>query len=501
MHSIQAKTAVPLNSKVSEVLENSCEQVLTSNLELLDNQKQTSSKKSKTRNSLKASTIDGIFAEVFAVTTTGTTTGILLSNFLIELNASAIEIGMLSSIPMLVNLLQPLGAYISERTSSRHSYCLWTHGIARFLWLVVVAAIFLTAWGLLGISNHQLVVLTLSVILVSHIMTALGSASWLSWMAMLVPKRLRGRYFGLRNSLARLTQLICVPIAGLIVSTWHGGSIEGYGVVLFLGILAGFLSLSCQFFKADIDPQVQNAVGKSEKKSNHLDSDKVDATSEKKEASLTKTILKDINFLIFLAYFGLWMFAFNMSAPFFNLYMLDDLGLDVSWVTLYGSLQAGAGMLMLMFWGKLADRFGNRLILFLTGILVAITPILWLGIGNGFTDIWLWLPLLHILIGSTINAIELCSNNMQIAIAPIRNQSVYFAIAAAFAGGMSAVGTTIGSFLAQSVSFGLPGLFVLSVGFRLIALVPLMFVQESKRKSFLQAFQGLRFNRKLLARG
>ena len=83
------------------------------------------------RKSLKASTADGVFAAVFDITTTG----ILLSNFLVELGANAVQIGMLSSIPMLVNLLQPLGAYFSERIDSRHSYCLWTHGAARFVWL------------------------------------------------------------------------------------------------------------------------------------------------------------------------------------------------------------------------------------------------------------------------------------------------------------------------------------------------------------------------------
>ncbi len=59
------------------------------------------------RTSLKASTIDAVFAGVFTITTTG----ILLSNFLVELDASPLAFGILSAIPMLVNLIQPLGAY------------------------------------------------------------------------------------------------------------------------------------------------------------------------------------------------------------------------------------------------------------------------------------------------------------------------------------------------------------------------------------------------------
>ncbi len=497
--------------------------------------------KNAIRRSLKASTVDAVFAAIFTITTTGATTGILLSNFLVELDASPIEVGMLCSIPMMVNLLQPLGAYFSERTTSRHSYCLWTHGIARIMWLFLAIAIGLTTLGWSHFSNHQLVVLTLLIILISHIVTALGSASWLSWMAILVPRKLRGRYFGLRNSLASLTQLLSVPVAALIVSNWSGGSIQGYGVVLLLGIIAGMISLSCQFFKVDVNPQEQNAISSEEFDSlsgadpnpKSFDSDSQSLGSEslgskslastssntqpsnteslasepliKTNKATRKSIFKDKNFLIFLVYFGLWMFAFNLSTPFFNLYMLDTLDLDVSWVSLYGSFQAGAGMLMLIVWGRIADKFGNRAVLLLTGILIAITPIFWILIGNSSTDIWLWLPLLHIFIGGSVNTVELCGNNLQIAIAPTRNQSIYFAIAAAVAGGAGALGTTIGGFLAESTSFigGLPGLFAISVGFRIVALIPLMFVEEKQNSSLSLTgiFQGFRQRRKLLARG
>jgi Na+/melibiose symporter-like transporter len=183
------------------------------------------------------------------------------------------------------------------------------------------------------------------------------------------------------------------------------------------------------------------------------------------------SIWKNSNFLRFLLYFSFWALAVNLSSPFFNLYMLDTLDLDVSYVTIYNSLQAGATLLMLIVWGKLADKIGNRPILICIGILVAATPLL-----------WLWLPLLHILAGGTWAAIDLCSNNIQLAIAPIKNQSIYFATAAAVAGASGALGTTIGSFIVQFAQFGgLLGLFALSSLFRLTALIPLLFVKEARR--------------------
>jgi MFS family permease len=439
--------------------------------------------KAAIRTSLRASTLDGVFATVFS----NVAGGVLLSNFLVELHATPVEVGMLSSIPMLANLLQPIGAFFSERTTSRHLYCLWIYGPARLLWLILALGILLTNWG--HTDPQRLVNWTLAIVLVTHALGALGSASWLSWLAALVPWRLRGRYFGIRNSAASLTNLLCVPLLGLAVSKWIGGSLQGYGVMLLLGILAGIISLGFQFLMVDVNPQVQHAVPDEQPAADSTGKPISDSQTAQPDPQTTqgwKHLLQDGNFLMFLLYGSLWMFAVNVSAPFFNLYLLDNLKLDVTWVTVYNSLGAGANLLMLVIWGKIADRVGNRPLLLLVGILVAVTPILWLGTGTDTASLWLWLPLLHILAGGTWAAIDLCSNNMQLGVAPPRYQASYFAVAAAIAGVSGALGTTAGSLLAHTHFGGLLALFAFSSVLRLIALLPLVLVHEQRGQSLHQ---------------
>lgn len=426
--------------------------------------------KTAIRKSLRASTLDGVFATVFG----GVTGGVLLTNFLLQLGATSVEIGLLASIPMFVNLLQPLGAYLSERTTSRHWYGLCVFGISRLLWVILLAL--LAYFGDSEAGHHYLVIGTVVIVLITHILASLGSASWFSWMAVLVPRRLRGRFFGTRNSAANLVNLIGVPLLGLGISTWQGGPIQGYGIALALGIVAGLISLVFQFSMADVNPQAP------------LPGSKVIGNQEAVK-SATKWY-KNANFLTFLVYFSLWMFTVNLSAPFFNLYLLDNLHLDVSLVTLYGSLTAGANLLMLVLWGKLADRIGNRPILLTVGILAAVMPLFWLGVGGQTTDLWLWLPLIHLFTGATWAAIDLCSNNIQMSVAPAKSQTVYFAIASAVAGVTGALGTATGGFLAQLSSLGgLPGLFALSAVLRLLALLPLLFVQEQRSRSLIKLWQ------------
>jgi MFS family permease len=478
------------------------------------------------RTSLWASTWDGMFATIFS----NVTGGVLLSNFMVELHASPTQIGLLSSIPMLANLIQPIGAFLGDRTNSRHNYCLWVYGPSRLLWLLLVAGIAFVNWQ--KAEPSILVTWTLAILFVTHFSGALGSAAWLSWLAALVPRRLRGRYFGIRNGASSLTNLLCVPLLAWLISAFPGGSIQGYGVILVLGILTGMISLAFQFLMVDVNPQLQHkeqgqadkrlgsdAEGDGEtreqedrdeemgkERETHVGGDiethpaQVSALAQNSELKIQSSKLsppltqplRDTNFLSFLLYFSLWMFAVNLSAPFFNLYMLDNLGIDVRWVTIYTSLQAGANLLMLVLWGRLADRVGNRPILIAVGILVAVTPMFWLGTGTNQISLWLWLPLLHILAGVTWAAIDLCSNNLQLGVAPVQNQATYFAVAAAVAGVSGALGTTVGGFLAELTDFGgISTLFALSAVVRLVALLPLVFVHEQRGQSLHQMMRVL----------
>ncbi|GAB1543969.1 MFS transporter [Scytonema sp. NUACC21] len=426
------------------------------------------------RTSLKASTIDGILATIFS----NITSGVLLVNFLLELGATPVEIGFLSSIPLLVNFLQPLGAFIADRRSSRHWYVLAIFAPSRLLWLVLLLGI---AWMVrFGNPPHQLVTWTLAIILITHVLGALGSSAWFSWMAALVPPRLRGRYFGLRNSSASLTNLLCMPLLGFGISAWPGGQVQGFGVMLLVGIILGLASLACQFWMVDVNPQITHLETSLQNRENNQGSqEKV-------------SILKDINFLRLLLYLGLWMFAVNLSAPFFNLYMMQNLALDLNVVTLYTSLASGANLVMLVFWGKLADRVGNRPLLLLVGILIAVTPIFWLFTGADAVSVWVWLPLIHLATGGSIAASELCINNIQMSVAPVDRPSQYFALAAAVAGVGGGLGSTVGGFIA-GLDFvaGLPGLFALSVVLRLIALLPLVFVREPRSQSVIEILRNI----------
>ncbi len=429
------------------------------------------------RQSLKASTLDGTFSSAFE----NIVRGVLISNFLLGLGAGAFEVGLLASIPMLAHLLQPLGAYFSEKATSRHLYCLRIYGISRLLWLLPAAGIFCFSRG--ALDAHGLTLLTMGVLAVSNILDSIGCAAWMSWMAVLVPAKLRGRYFSLRRSLSSLTALLTIPVGGWLVSSWMGGEVEGYGIVLLVAVVMGLASLGFQFQMSDVNPQLAKAAVSQTLADRPVHPDH-ELSTQVHPSPLG--FWSDRNFLTLLLFLGLWTFGVNLSAPFFNFYLLDTLRLDVKWVTLYSSLSYGAFFLMIMLWGRLADRIGNRPVLIINCLLVAAIPLLWLYTDSGAVSLLLGLPLLHILQGGTFAALDLCLGNIQLELAPVTRQSVCFAIAAAIMGVTGALGATVGSFLAELPAFGLLGVFALSALVRLASIAPLVFVTEARAQPIRQ---------------
>ncbi|WP_310481783.1 MFS transporter [Chamaesiphon sp. VAR_48_metabat_403] len=436
------------------------------------------------RRSLVASSIDGVFAAIYS----NLTSGVLLSNFLIKLQANSFEVGILAAIPMLANVVQPLGAWWGDRAQSRRNYCASVNIPARCVWILLAIGIALYTQHLLD--DRATILWTMVVVSVSHLLGGLGSATWLSWMADLVPSKLRGRYFSIRNTAANLTSLIVVAIAGFWVANYPSGEIEAYQIALGVAIVAGIISMFYQWQMVDISPSRHEVATADRFEDNSILVPATPDLDSPQHPSAIATFLQDRHFLGFTICFSAWMFALNLSAPFFNLYLLQDLEIDVSWVTLYNSLTSAANLALLIPFGRWSDRIGTRIPLVVMGLVMAVLPLLWLGVGKDAFSLWLGLPLLFILNGGASAAIDLCINNLQIEIAHDRHQAQYFGINAALGGISGFLGTCLGGILANlDVLGGLTGLFVISSILRLFSLVPLLLLQLEGEKSLFQLLE------------
>ena len=185
--------------------------------------------------------------------------------------------------------------------------------------------------------------------------------AWLSMMGDLVPPSTRGRYFGRRTALGISLQFVSGTAAGL--GLWlfkqEGHEALGYVIIFSAAFLARWSSI--YFLSRMVEPPY---------------------TPREDEAFTLWQFLRRLPQSNF-AKFAVFVACLTASAQFvgclFNIYWLRILKYPVWWqytacVNVVLLIQIPA----LLFWGRVADRFGNKKVLIVTSVGVAILPGLWL---------------------------------------------------------------------------------------------------------------------------
>ena len=136
-------------------------------------------------------------------------------------------------------------------------------------------------------------------------------------------------------------------------------------------------------------------------------------------------------------YFALMNAAVGISAPFFTVYMLRDLRLSYLEFTALSGMSVIVQYLMLSTWGRIADVYGNRLVLIVTSISLPIVPLLWL-----LSDDFWWLLVCQAASGLSWSGFTLSCGNLLYELVPRTRRAAYVAFhnvgtaAGVFAGAM-----------------------------------------------------------------
>ena len=425
------------------------------------------------RKALSFSIWDGIFANLYA----NLTGGVFLVGYALALKATEVQIGLLAAFPLIANVAQVFFTYVIERIGRRRPLALWAGTFARLLWLIIIGA---ALWGL---QRKHLLYLSMWVIGLSQIGTAINNLAWMSWMADLVHEERRGHYFGLRNAAIGGAALTATLIGGRFLDIWKAshptGEMEALLILFGVGVSCGLVSLGIQariyeppLYEGDNDQPFWQRL---------------------------QLPFRDQNFRAFLLFTFIWNFAVYFTAPFFAVYMLKTLELSYATVTTYAVLSSVADLVSVRVWGRLSDRETNKPLLILGSFFAALIPYGWL-----FTDrdtFWLFV-LLHIQGGLFWSGIRLCTGNLVLKISPLAHRSIYFSMFNAVAGLTAVVAPILGGFALKRLPRVLQDyeiswspfliLFFVSSTFRLLALPLLARVREPRERSVWQAVQIIR---------
>jgi MFS family permease len=307
---------------------------------------------------LRISIIEGGFAMLYS--TLGG--GMFLIGLALWLGANSFQIALVSAIPALVAGFGFLSGYLVRRTGARKRLLIWTAGIGRSVFIVLVPFLLLRV-------KVSLVLFFATVTLSSLIMTIAGTV-WTSWISDLVPEERRGRFFGLRNAIHGILGVTTAYLAGRGMDWFKAAGHEpvGYGLAFGLAVLFGLVSTLFLFRQPEPELELRPALG------------------------LRETLLgplKEPQFRRLIVFLAVWFMTGTLASPFYIVHMMKNLHFSFAAIGVYSIIGGVAGMVFQLFWGRAIDRFGARPVSVLNFAFVGIMPLLWLFATPSFRlPIW-----------------------------------------------------------------------------------------------------------------
>lgn len=268
------------------------------------------------------------------------------------------EVGAMAAVANLLGFISLIPGVAAVRWLGRRRpvVLIGGGGIGRLMYLGLALVPFLFPEPALAIP---------AVIVFNGIRVFMGNFSnpaWTNMTADLVPERVRGPYFASRNAYIAVAATIATLSSGWIVS--RGNALTRHPLLGYAFLFAatfGIGMVSTYYFS-----KVPDLCG--------------DAIARERRplAALVRGFLGYPAFLGFLAFTFLWNFALQISGPFFNVYMVRDLGAPATMVGFAAAATNIMQIFALPFWGRFVDKRGDLRGLVLTGVLIPLLPLAWL---------------------------------------------------------------------------------------------------------------------------
>ena len=317
------------------------------------------------------------------------------SAFALFLRATAPQVALLSTLPpLLASGAQLFSAWIGSYVGRRRVVLLGC-ALQALLWLPIVV--------LPALLGEYAIPALLVLLVLYHSANNLAAPQWTSIMRDLVSERRRGRYFAHRTRLMTIATFVSLVACGLILHELDTAekTYFGFVVIFLIAFVARTVSVYHLTFLHEMPPTT---------------------TAPDMHIEHWWRTLLSTGAIGFSIYVALMNAAVGISSPFFTVYMLRDLKLSYFEFTMLQGTSVLVQFLMLTTWGRVADIYGNRLILIVTSISLPIVPAIWLLSDNFWS-----LVLFQALSGLSWSGFTLSAGNLLYELVPQTRRAAYVA--------------------------------------------------------------------------
>jgi MFS family permease len=321
------------------------------------------------RRAMTLVTISWVFGAVWVTAISGAP----FSLFARDLGASELQIGILAALPFLASLVSMPASAVTERTGKRKSIFLAGLYAQRLLWFpIALIPLWLFHRGSTG-PNGAAVLVFMGLILLMHALGAIGGPAWLSWMADLVPDRVRGKYFSRRRQWGILSAIPTALFVGWLLDRMApaatGGQADPSATLRWCAIIfmcaAVFGVIDISFFRRVPDVPME----------------------PRRRVPLLKLMagpLRDRQFLWFAAFVATLTFAVTFMGQFVVFFLMDKVGVSgtgIQMMLLVAPMLAQ--LVVLPIWGLATDRMGKKPVLAIASLGLVPVGFAWCFMGPG----------------------------------------------------------------------------------------------------------------------
>ncbi len=279
----------------------------------------------------------------------------ILIGYFKHINAGDVGLGLIVAIPSLMGLMQIPGAVIGRRSNGYKNFVACFGIIWRMLHIIVLIIACNPNWGSARMSMMVFIVgLASAVVQVSD-------PIYQDWIAEIVPETSRGAFYAKRASICGAASALAGLIGGAIVDgfTNRGLSDRGFQVCFALGLVCALISF---LFYIKVP-------------------DKVRANPERENIrhaiETIKRPYRDMNFRKVLVFLFAFVFGQMFMGGLLVAYCLEVLKMPFTVMQALGLLQAATAVLIAPWWGQMCDRFGNKAVLAVLCVGIALSPLGW----------------------------------------------------------------------------------------------------------------------------
>lgn len=409
----------------------------------------------KPKTDLQKKSLDNAIYEGAANSASTSITDSYTTPFLLSLGASNFQIGMLNSVKDLANIFSQVpGPTLTERFNRKKIF-IFSVITSKLLWLPVIIIPFLL--------TSNIIFLLMAIIAASVFFQTIRNPAWTSLIGDIVPHNIRGRYFSKRNTITGACGLGATLLAGLALNTY------GFSIIFAISILLGMLSIL--FFMRIREPHMKTPYF-------------YKRTYSFSFREYIRFFKSDKKFSSFTLYVGFLNFAVDFVAPFIAVYILKNLAVSYELFAASIALGALSRIVSQRYWGYLADRFGNRRIMYIGCILASFIPFFYAFSSNIYHIFFI-----KIYDGFAWAGFDLAKFNYLLAITPSEKRPTYVANYNIFIILGSVIGAATGAFFVEHISektllifYDLQIAFLLSFVLRLSSLALLRFVKDVEKK-------------------